>query len=195
MAGWPQRNKIVGAAAIAALLAALMLHLTRPGIDEIDRRVANSMGEGDDAGENGGATSAAVGTRKYVCTIDTQRSRITSSQTGNVEFEWSPGGCVNDRTQYGFATGTWSRVLVPNDEQAVSINSFDPDRRVFRTERYLLGRDVMAKAREARGDYSAPSCEAEDASTTLGERQSAVLATLPSRPNERLVYDCRVEND
>ncbi|GMM92817.1 S1C family serine protease [Qipengyuania sp. MTN3-11] len=196
LAGWPQRNRIVAVAAIAVLLAALMLHITRPGIDEIDRRVANAMGEGEDtAGDTAGGDDATAGdpaTRSYVCTIDPQRSRITSAQTGDITFEWSPGGCVNGRTQYGYAAGSWSRVLVPNDEQAVSVNSFDPDREVFRTERYLLGREAMAEARDARGDYAAPSCEAEDASASLGERQSAVLATLPSNPNERLVYDCRV---
>jgi serine protease Do len=190
-ARWPQRNKIAGAVAIAVLLLALMLHLTRPGIDEIDRRVAGAMeDDADDPG--GGGSEGQVGTRKFLCTIDTQRSRITSAQTEDVTFEWSPGGCVNDRTQYGFAAGTWSRVLVPNDEQAVAVNSFDPDRRVFRTERYLLGRGAMAEAREARGAYTAPTCDAADAEGTLGERQGAVLATLPNRPNERLVYGCRV---
>ena len=73
---------------------------------------------------------------------------------------------------------------------AVSVNSFDPDRAVFRTERYLLSREAMSKARTARGEYSAPSCEAEGAATQLGEMQSGVLAALPSNPNERLVYDC-----
>jgi hypothetical protein len=29
-----------------------------------------------------------------------------------------------------------------------------------------------------------------DAASTLGEQQSALIAALPDRPNERLVYSC-----
>ena len=97
---------------------------------------------------------------------------------------------MNERTQYGFSGGTWSRAFVPNSEDAVSVNSFDPDRRTYRVERYLLPRSAMAEAREARSKYKAPSCDAEGAASRLGELQTEIFAKLPRQPNERLVYQC-----
>ena len=192
--GWPVRNRVALAAGIGAIVIALLLHLTRPGIAEIDRRVANVMQDRDSGNPTKGGT-ASPEARSFACRLDTQRSRVTNAQTGEVRFDWSPDGCVNGRTQYGRSGGTWSRALVPNDEMAVSVNSFDPERGIFRTERYLLARDAMAAARSARGEYNAPSCEADDAATTLGEMQSGVLAALPSSPNERLVYECEAVTD
>jgi hypothetical protein len=59
-------------------------------------------------------------------------------------------------------------------------------------ERYLLGREAMAQARKARGEYKAPSCDAgPDGARRLGEAQDGILAALPPQPNERLVYTCR----
>jgi hypothetical protein len=192
---WPIPNRIALAAGGGAILVAVLVQLTRPGVDEIDRRVANVM-QGRDADDSGGErTETASGTRSYFCRLDAQRSRVTNAQTGEIRFDWSPEGCVNGRTQYGRSGGSWSRVLVPNDEMAVAVNSFDPERGVFRTERYLLSREGMAAARSARGEYSAPSCEADNAATTLGEMQSGVLTALPASPNERLVYECEAAAD
>lgn len=188
---WPRNNRLAAAGAGAAVMGALFLQITRPGIEEIDRRTAAALGE--DSGTPGAAAIALdgpEGTRKFICRLDPQRSRITTSDTQDVALSWSADGCVNARTQYGFADGTWNRVLVPNDDQEVSVNSFDPDRREFRTERYLLSRGAMQQAREARGAYTAPACGGKAAAATLGEQQGAVLATLPPRPNERLVYAC-----
>lgn len=186
---WPRNNRIALAFGIGALLVALLLHLTRPGVDEIDRRVANALGEASDD-ESVDPARPTAATRTYVCSIQPQRSRITGAVAETMEFEWSPRGCVNSRTQYGYASGSWSRVLVPNEEQAVSVNSFDPDRRIFRSERYLLSQSAMAEARNARSQYKAPGCAAEDAAVKLGDLQGAVLSALPEQPNERLVYQC-----
>ena len=101
---------------------------------------------------------------------------------------------MNTRTQYGFAGGSWSRVFVPNSEDAVSVNSFDPDRRIFRSERYLLPRSAMTEAREARGKYTAPECGSDNAAARLGELQGEVLGQLPQQANERLVYECNARN-
>ena len=139
------------------------------------------------------ALDGKAASRQLVCRVDQQRSRVTTSATDDVPLAWGAGGCVNGRTQYGFSQGAWSRVLVPNDEQEVSVNSFDPERREFRTERYLLSQDAMARAREARGRYAPPSCGGADAAAVLGEQQRGVLDALPARPNERLVYACEAK--
>lgn len=186
---WPQPNRIALAGAGTLLAGALFLQVTRPGIEEIDRRTAAALGV-EDAGEPTKAAGEVPGKRTYLCRLDQQRSRVTTSATDDVTLEWTPDGCVNGRTQYGLSQGSWNRVLVPNDDQEVSVNSFDPATREFRTERYLLSQSAMAAAREARGAYSAPLCGTPDAAGTLGEQQRAVLDALPPKPNERLVFTC-----
>lgn len=185
-----KQGRIAAAGAGVALLGGLFLQLTRPGIDEIDRLSAAALGV-DEAGSPT-ALDRETAARSYICRLDQARSRVTTSATDDVPFAWTPTGCVNTRTQYGFSQGSWSRVLVPNDDQEVSVNSFDPARREFRTERYLLSQAAMSEARAARAKYTPPVCGAEDAAATLGEQQRAVLDALPARPNERLVYRCDV---
>jgi hypothetical protein len=134
---------------------------------------------------------AAASEGALICELVPERSRVTSSRIDDVELEWAGDGCVNARTQYGRTNqGEWSRVFVPDDEDAVAVNTYDPATRTFRTERYLLGAAAMSAAREARRQYSPPGCGASEAARLLGEQQSALLALLPDRPNERLVYTC-----
>ena len=192
-----QRRKVIIAFAFAAFLVivALIAFLTRPGLDEIDRRVAADMQDGTLAsGGRDPLAADAQGDATLICRLLPERSRITSADTPNLEFAWTAQGCVNERTQYGYASGSWSRVFVPNEEDAVSVNSFDPDRRIFRSERYLLPRSAMSAARKARGAYKAPSCGADQAAARLGDMQGEVLAQLPAQPNERLVYQCEPAN-
>ena len=182
---------IGGTIAAISLIAALALWITRPGLDAIDRKVAAAMagdGEDDDAPD-----AQASGDGTLTCTLDISRSRVTGAPDEAVEFGWRDDGCVNGRTQYGLASGDWSRVFVPNQEDAVSINHYDPASKTFRTDRYLLGRNAMNEARTARGKYKPPACETEDAAAKLGDLQGAVTSLLPEAPNERLVYKCEVK--
>ena len=187
-----KRARIVGGASAALVLAAIAAYLTRPGLDEIDRRVAAAMQDPDD-GE--GEAEAPGGDLALLCRLVPERSRVTSAKVEDIEFDWTADGCVNERTQYGLAGGSWSRVFVPNGEDAVSVSSFDPDRRIFRTERYLLPREAMSEARAARGKYSAPECGSDNAAARLGDLQGEVLAQLPRQANERLVYECSTRTD
>lgn len=186
-----KRARIVGGASAALVLAAIAAYLTRPGLDEIDRRVAAAMQDPDD-GE--GEAKAPGGDLALLCRLVPERSRVTSAKVEDIEFDWTADGCVNERTQYGLAGGSWNRVFVPNAEDAVSVSSFDPDRRIFRTERYLLPREAMSAARAARGKYSAPECGSDNAAARLGDLQGEVLAQLPRQANERLVYECSTRN-
>ena len=190
-----RRRKITIAFAIAGSLAviAVIAFLTRPGLDEIDRRVAADMQAGTGIGDTDATASVQSGDARLLCSIMPERSRITSATTPDIEFGWQADGCVNERTQYGYSSGTWSRVFVPNEEDAVSVNSYDPDRRIFRSERYLLPRSAMARAREARGKYKTPACGEEGAASQLGDLQGEVLSRLPRQPNERLVYQCNAQ--
>ena len=182
-----QRFKIAAAVSAAALIGALLLWLTRPGLSEIDERVAAVL-DGDQG--QGDSPDAQAGNGNMLCTLVPERSRVTGAKTDDVEFDWQGDGCVNSRTQYGLANGEWTRVFVPDDEDAVSVNIYDPQSQTFRTDRYPLGRAAMAKAREFRADYSPPLCGSENAAQQLGDQQRGVLSMLPNRPNERLVYSC-----
>lgn len=196
-----QERKLAIASGIAAIafVAALAVWFTRPGLDEIDRRVAGTMQTGDDGTDEENDPDAidmsakATGSGAMTCVLQEDRSRITGAPNTEVEFAWAEDGCVNQRTQYGFAAGDWSRVFVPNEEAAVSVNRFDPASKTFRTDRYLLGRSAMEEARANRSAYTAPKCGTENAAAMLGDLQGAVTSGLPAQPNERLVYLCEAK--
>lgn len=187
--GEQQAMKIVGAVAGLAAAGALVAWVVRPGYDEVESRLEDLLHaqmEAKDTGPVAPATSGAL-----VCVLDPERSRVTGPAPEDLPFDWSPSGCVNSRTQYGFADGVWSRVLVPDEEAVVSVNSFDPATREYRVERYLLDRAGMERVRKARGEVKAPACGADrQAALDLGAQQTAIVSLLPERPNERLVYKC-----
>jgi hypothetical protein len=186
-----ERNaKIAAVVAVAAAGGALALWFTRPGLDAIDRRVNAAM-DAEGSAATSEAAAAQPGDGEMLCTLDTARSRVTGEAPSDLSFTWRADGCVNHRTQYGFADGKWSRLFVPNVDDAVSVNSYDPHTREFRTDRFLLSLSAMDQARAARGKYHPPECGAPRAASELGEMQSGVVALLPDEPNERLVYSCK----
>ncbi|MGX7925703.1 trypsin-like peptidase domain-containing protein [Tsuneonella sp. HG094] len=185
-----KKMRMAGAVSAVALIGALAVWFTRPGIDSIDRRVEDVLAEGA-ATETGEPSTSSEGAAELTCSIQTERSRIVSQPPADLDFGWNPSGCVNGRTQYGFADGKWTRLFVPDEEDTISVNSFDPDSRTFRTDRFPLSQSAMAKARSARAAYKAPVCGADGAASALGEMQSGVVALLPTQPTERLVYTCR----
>lgn len=186
-----QRAIIAAGVAGAALIGAALVWITRPSYGDIEERVAVLMGEVEDPDVGTDDPDANLsGDGTLICTLVPERSRITGARTDDVEFDWAANGCINERTQYGMMNGEWTRVLVPSSEAAVSVSSYDPETRTYRTDRYLLGREDMVAAREARGKYDPPACGVTDAARVLGEQQAALIAMLPDRPNERLVYSC-----
>lgn len=183
--------RIAAAASAAALAVAVLLWITRPGLSEIEDRVTAALNEAGGGKAPGTAAASRATEGALVCTLVPERSRVTAARTDDVEFDWSADGCVNGRTQYGLGEGgEWKRVFAAEDDAAVAVNTYDPDSRTLRTDRYLLGQEALAAAREARAAYTPPSCGVSDAARTLGEQQSGLIAALPQRPNERLVYSC-----
>lgn len=174
----------------ACFIAMALVWITRPGFAELEDRVAAILGDGPGAADKGAIQPSLAGDGTVICTFIPERSRVTGARTDDVEFDWAADGCVNGRTQYGLVNGDWRRVFVSEEESLVSINSYDPQTRIFQTDRYLIGRAAMDAAREVRGSYTPPACGVTDAARLLGEQQAAVVAGLPKRPNERLVYSC-----
>ena len=185
-----KRGPAIAAAGAAAILliGAVITFLSRADFTEIDDRVAAAMNDGND---DGGEKTSVVASGKYQCTINPARSRITVSQQNELPLEWADGGCVNGRTQYGRDGAKWSRIFVPNEEQTVTISSFQPDRSEFTTERYLLGLEAMTKARAIRAKYGNKACTADvEALADIEDMVKAIRVELPSQTNERLVYGC-----
>ena len=186
---------IAGVIALVSLAGAVIAWVSRPAFAEIDERVEEVLRAGLDAqGPTGTIEPPPSSSDQQValsCVLDTGRSRVVGAPEEDMNIEWSGDGCVNGRTQYGLTGGRWTRVFVPANEAAVSVNRFDPEDGELVMERYLLDLDAMRSARAARGEYVAPECGAsEEAARQLGSNQAAIVSALPQRPNERLVYSC-----
>ncbi|RIV87550.1 S1 family peptidase [Aurantiacibacter zhengii] len=186
---------IGGAAALVAVVGSLIAWVSRPAFAEIDERVEQTLREGAEEEGPTGAIAApeatTSGATSLSCVLDTDRSRVVGDPEDDIAIEWSGDGCINGRTQYGFTSGRWTRVFVPANEAAVSVNRFDPDAGELVMERYLLDLAAMRQARTARGQFVAPECGADQqASIKLADDQAAIMDAIPQRPNERLVYRC-----
>jgi serine protease Do len=180
-------GKLAAGAGAALLIAALLTWVTRPGFDQIDERARAVLKDVPDPA----AKTVVAKAGAQICVIDRTRSRITVSDAADVKFNWSAGGCVNDRTQYAQDGGVWVRTLVPNNEQQVSIISFNPDTSSYRIERHLLGAEAMGKAREARKNYEVQSCSADaGALDKVAQMNRAVRELLPQQANEVLQFNC-----
>jgi V8-like Glu-specific endopeptidase len=181
---------IAGTVAVVALLGAAAAWMLRPGFDQIEDRLAETMRREVEAGGPGPRGRAAAA-GSLVCVLDPERSRVTGAPVEDLPFDWRSDGCVNGRTQYGSTGGNWARIFVPQEEAVVSVNRFNPELREYRVERYLLGREAIGRVREARAGMEAPQCgTGAEAAREFGAQQQAVLSLLPASPNERLVYRC-----
>lgn len=128
---------------------------------------------------------------KLVCRIAPERSRINTSTPGDVIIDWGKDGCVNARTQYVENGSRWERILVPAQEQTVSILEYSPAERVYTESRYLLGASAMEQARKLRSSVTIKACSSDEATRQkLAQQQAAIRDALPPQPDEWLVYEC-----
>ena len=191
------RNLAIGAGILSGLAAAAGLYawFGRPDFEEIDERVAAALAEEEPpASDEPTGAILPAGSGPMICVIQVDRSRITASDGNDIEFEWNADGCADKHSQYGLTDGKWSRVMVPATEAVVSVNSYDPEKREYMVERYLLNHEAMEAARDARTEYEPPQCgSGETGARELGSMQAKLLSMLPDRPNERLVYKCNLK--
>jgi len=189
---------IGGGAALIALVGAAAAWVLRPDFSDIETRLQDALRADTQLPASGTidpalavSSTASATPAPLTCVLDPERSRVVTMSEDDVPLQWAADGCVNTRTQYGLDNGQWTRVFVPADEAAVSINRYDPATHEYVVERYLLDQPTMAAARTARAGYQLPRCGAgEAAAQALGDAQHAVVAALPQSPNERLVYRC-----
>lgn len=138
------------------------------------------------------ATPSAARKGAFICTIDADRSRVTVSATDDVRIDWQGDGCVNGRTQYAEDGDRWERILVPAEEQTVSVLAYDPKSQVYSNTRYLLSATQMEAARKLRAGVKLKACAPEGPDrASLATQQAAIRDALPSLPNEKLVYTCK----
>lgn len=178
-----------GIAGGVLLVGACVAFLLRPSFSSIDDRLEISL---PPANDSEAVTAAYDPVGDNLCRIDESRSRITVSPTTDVRLNWTADGCVNGSTQYARDTTGWSRILVPTDEAAVSINSFDPATGTYKVDRFLLDADTTDQIRRVRSGIRGTGCTGN--STALEQLQQAhseIRAILPAQPNERLVYSCK----
>lgn len=168
------------------LLGAVALFVMRPSFDEAS---VATPADGNSSAEARVPPGAAKG--PLLCTIVPERSRITVSATPPVRINAGPDGCFDGGTQYAESGRRWQRVVVPEDEQTVSIREFDPDTATYSETRYLLSAADMQRVREVRPAAPVNQCTADQAKRAgLASLQQSIRAALPQAYNEKLVYRC-----
>jgi serine protease Do len=185
------RFKAATAAGAVLLVMAVGIFAARPSFDEVDARVrvALTVDAPDDAVVKKRTVTAEP--QAKICVLQPQRSRVTMSDTTDVEFTWQPDGCINGRTQYVESGGRWVRSFVPNNDAQISVISYAPETEIYRIERFLPGNDAMQSARAARQLYDVKTCTADPGQlTNIENMNKTILAQLPPTPNEILLFTC-----
>jgi S1-C subfamily serine protease len=182
-------------AVIAAVLTLLLLGgavaawMTRPSLDDIDRRADEIIGNMHRHGKPKAPARPLAG--NLVCVLDLQRSRVTVSPTSDLHIDWRDDGCADSHSQFASGAEGWFRVFVPAGDETVTVASFDPASGVYKAERYLLDYDTMASLRRERSKQDPAECGAgPDAARRMSSGQIALKTLLPGAPNEQLVYHC-----
>lgn len=186
-----KRQPAIGTGLLAAALVvgAVVIFLSRPSLSEVDERLEAENSSSNEAG----IAKAVAGDRQYSCVVDRERSRITVSRPENFELDWQEDGCVSGQTQYARNGDIWRRVFVPNEDQTVTLSSFDPEAGEFVTGRYLLSKVEMRKLRDLRQRHSNKSCSTNpDMMRDISQMIESIRDELPEMPNENVIYRCSV---
>jgi hypothetical protein len=181
-----RRREAIGLAIGGGLLilGAAAVFLSRPDFDE-----TKVVGVPKTA--KGGEVAAAV-VGQMQCTLVPERSRVILTPTQTVDLDLGADGCINGRTQYAeTGSGHWQRILVPDQEQTVSVLDYDPATRTYTNTRYLLTAAEMRKARSIRATVPIKACSTDPQQrAALAAQQQSIRTALPQRYNEKLVYRC-----
>lgn len=137
------------------------------------------------------AVSSTAPLGKLACTFVAERSRVVASPTDDVALDWGKAGCMNGRTQYAENGSKWDRILVPAQEQTVSVLQFDPAAKSYVTARWFLTASQMDAVRKIRSQVTLKACSPDEAGRAqLATQQAAIRAALPPTPNEKIAYSC-----
>ncbi|WP_227698579.1 S1C family serine protease [Sphingomonas hengshuiensis] len=166
------------------MIGAVALFLSRPGFDE-SKVMPMPRASGTPT------VPSPIELGRMVCTLVPERSRVTVTAIDTVDLDIGTDGCINGRTQYAEAGTHWQRVLVPDQDQSVSVLDYDPGTRTYTNTRYLLSAEQMKAARALRAEVPIKQCSTDQtARARLATQQQALRAALPPVYNEKLVYRC-----
>ncbi|MET4897133.1 trypsin-like peptidase domain-containing protein [Sphingomonadaceae bacterium jetA1] len=173
----------VAAGGGAAVIAAIVTFLLRPSAEvSLPREMAAT----------GPVTPVDAALGPMLCTLQADRSRATISSTAETPLDWGAKGCADGRTQFLEGASGWQRIIVPDDEQTVTVARFDPVTRTYTQTRYLLPAATMDAIRKLHQPDTPKACVKGDAGLQkLEGEQAAIRQQLPPLPNEKLVYSCR----
>lgn len=181
-----QREAIwVAAGGVVLMAGAMAVFLSRPSFDESKVMPV----PGAVAAPVNAPLTMAQG--KMQCTLIPARSRVTVTDTQEVTLDLGADGCINGRTQYAESGTHWQRILVPEQDQSVSLLDYDPATNIYTHTRYLLSSEQMKQARDLRTAVPIKACSTDQtARAALATQQQALRAALPAVYNEKLVYSC-----
>jgi hypothetical protein len=188
-----EKTKLLGGAAGLLLLLAVIAFFLRPGFDSLDSAPPedNAANAANGADGNQAAADGATAIGDNVCRIDMSLSRVTVSDTSDVPFHWNGQGCINGQTQMVQDAAGWRRIVVPASEASISLRRFDPATGTYRSDKYLVGTDVVDQARKMRGALKWSGCTGDPQRIAqLAQLQGEIATLLPAQPNERLIYHC-----
>jgi len=185
-----KRDAIIAAVLTVALLGGgVAAWVTRPSLADIDTRADEILHAGEKGAKPKPLPKPLSG--NLVCVLDLQRSRVTVSSTADMMMNWRDDGCADSRNQFANGAEGWFRVFVPNDDETVTVSSFDPATGLYKAERYLLDYDAMTKLRAERDKLAPLQCGAgPETAQQMGSGQMSLKSMLPDALNERLVYNC-----
>jgi serine protease Do len=185
-----QRDAIIAAVLTVGLLAgAIAAWLTRPPLSDIGARADAALAKAGASDPQRPQAKALAG--NLVCVLDIRRSRVTVSSSADVSLNWRADGCADGGSQFANGPDGWFRVFVPSNDETVTVASFDPASGVYRTDRYLLDFDAMARLRADHSKTPPLACNTRPETTaTANPGQLTLKSMLPAQPNERLVYSC-----
>jgi S1-C subfamily serine protease len=181
-----KRREAIWAASAGGVLmvAAAIVFFTRPGVEVILPP--------ETAPTEAPAVSSTAPLGKLVCKVVPDRSRVVSSSVEDLTIDWGGAGCMNGRTQYAENGSKWDRILVPSEDQTVSVLQFDPAMRTYSNQRYFLTATQMDALRKIRSQVTLKACSPDEAGrANLATQQAAIRTLLPPYPNEKIVYSCR----
>jgi len=188
--GDERQTRIRGAIGGVLILAALIAFLLRPGFDSAVAAPPSNSAQ-PDGGNAAAAAEPPPGVGDNLCRLEGELSRVTSSDTTDVPFNWAADGCLNGQTQFAQSDGRWSRVFVPNEEASISVRSFDPATGRYRADKFFVDEQTAERARDLRRKLAWSGCTKDPALIAqLTRMQGDIQGMLSAQPNERLVYRC-----
>jgi Trypsin-like peptidase domain len=192
------RTRWAGAGAALLFMTAMAAFFSRPTSLATDATTADpapqiALATAPTGGEPQIASPSAQRSRALICAINLDDSQVSTSSTDDVSLSFAPSGCINQRTQYApGGSGVWQRVSVPNQEEAISRQSFDAKTLIFTRERWLPDADIMTHARKVRDSALPHECTRDRKQIeNLASAQKTLILDLSAEPDERMVYRCR----